>query len=579
VANRTTVYQLTILVLLLFGAVGQAAAATGVQIDLGMPTTRLSSFLEAGAQPPLSISQKPLPLFKSNFRRQVEANYNDKNDLMVVQEYYGDYEKLRIPVAARASAYQDLVLQRSWQRMWHESLKRALAKPDAQRTGGLLQFDIPWKSQPRLVRSIIGEGGAGLQVNGYRKITISGKSQWNDQTSVATSKQSKFPSLNMEQIASFTIKGNIGSKITVDVNQDSKRQQSLANKILLRYKGDEDDVVQNVELGNTNLALPSTRFTGYSQSIQGLFGVKANAQVGALSLTAIASQEKSSNEGATFSAGAESTQRVIRDYQFMDNRFFDLRLTGYSAEDMATLGLDDLLPGDSITKLVLYLPFKDEGIAYKCSLYVNPNRPEAYPVEAMSRNLLPETEYDAQPSTSRTSYIYDDTEHYILIDRPTISSTSNNYFGVYMEAYRPSLDSIITIGNETGVVGEGEDAETYKILKLIKHERPDTNYVTWNYVWRNVYSLGGNIEDPDNLEVQIFKGQATNVNDMDESELPYNSDGESRLSVLIRCRRFTIPITPRSSNRIRSTICWSTLPRARPSSRSGTLISLRARRR
>ncbi len=79
-ANRTTICQLTILVLLLLGAVSQVAAATGVQIDLGLPSTRLSSFLEAGAEPPLSISQKPLPLFKSNFRRQVEANYNHKND-------------------------------------------------------------------------------------------------------------------------------------------------------------------------------------------------------------------------------------------------------------------------------------------------------------------------------------------------------------------------------------------------------------------------------------------------------------------------------------------------------------------
>ena len=49
----------------------------------------------------------------------------------------------------------------------------------------------------------------------------------------------------------------------------------------------------------------------------------------------------------------------------------------------------------------------------------------AYQEEALSRTLLPETEYDQQPSTSASSYFYHDTEHYILIDRPTISKVSN----------------------------------------------------------------------------------------------------------------------------------------------------------
>lgn len=530
--RRITTRRLLLLLLpLCLLAANPVVAATGVKMDLQYPPTRLSAFFEPQTQPPLSISEKPLPLFKSNMARQVVANYNAEDSLMVVNEYYGNYEHLRIPVAAKATAYQGMVLQRSWQKMWQNSIKAALAKPDEQRTGGLLRIQVPWRVQSRLVKSIIGEGGAGLQVNGYRKITISGKSQWTDQASVATAKQSKFPALNMEQIASFTIKGNIGSKITVDVNQDSKRQQSLANKILLRYKGDEDDIVQDIELGNTNLALPATRFTGYSQSIQGLFGVKMNAQVGALKLTAIASQEKSSNEAATFTAGAESTQRVVRDYQFLDNRFFDLRITGLTPEQMQADTLDDLMPGDSITKLVLYLPSTDQSVAYPCSLYVNPNRRDGHQREALSRLCLSETDYKNVPGNIDPSYTYDPVQHYIIIDRPTISNNSNNYFGVYMEAYRPSTGDTVVIGDEEGVTSE--DGTKYRIIKLIKHESPDPSYVTWNYVWRNVYSLGGRIENPDALQVTIYKGQATTVDDIDESELSYRkSDGQSYLHLL-----------------------------------------------
>ncbi len=203
--------------------------------------------------------------------------------------------------------------------------------------GGLLEFEIPIKT-PKFVKGIIGEGGAGLKVNGYRKITFGGRSQWNDGEQVIAG-QSKFPSLQMEQISSFTINGTIGSKITVDVNQDSKRQESLANRIQLRYKGDEDDIIKTIELGNTNLSLPSTRFSGYSQRIQGLFGIKTTAEVGGLRLTGIASQEKSSNKSASFKAGAESSSRIIRDWNYIDNQYFDL-----SRRD-SILSLSDLWPG------------------------------------------------------------------------------------------------------------------------------------------------------------------------------------------------------------------------------------------
>lgn len=225
------------------------------------------------------------------------------------------------------------------------------------------------------------------------------------------------------------------------------------------------------------------------------------------------------------------TQYLIRDYQYQENLFFDLRITGLTVEQMHTNSLDDLMPGDSITKLVLYFPSSDQSVAYPCSLYVNPDNRDAYPNEALSRLCLSETDYRNLPGNVEPEYTYDPLEHFIIIDRPTISNTSNNYLGVYMEAYRPSLDSIVAIGDEQGV--EGTDGKNYRIIKLIKHDSPDSSFVTWNYVWRNVYSLGETSVDPNQLSVAVYKGLATQVEDIDESELPYRkSDGESYLHLL-----------------------------------------------
>ena len=89
-------------------------------------------------------------------------------------------------------------------------------------------------------------------------------------------RQNKFPSLRMEQVSRFDITGTIGSKITVKVSQDSQTDIPLANRIQIRYKGDEDDILKTIEAGNTTLSLPNTKFVGYSSRIRGLFGLTAS---------------------------------------------------------------------------------------------------------------------------------------------------------------------------------------------------------------------------------------------------------------------------------------------------------------
>ncbi len=498
------------------------SSGINLRLNLDLPVDRVYSAI-GKPQLDFSASQQPLLSLKLKLSREITVNYNRQSDLLFFKEVYYGYDQLATSGATAVEPFRERLLENQWRDMWREKTKQLRRKARQGKSGSLLRFELPIPIRSRVIKSIIGEGGAGLQINGYRKITVSGKSQWNDQTSVATAKQSKFPSLNMEQISSFTIKGNIGSKITVDVNQDSKRQQSLANRIQLRYKGEEDDIIKTIELGNTNLALPASKYIGYSQNIQGLFGVKTTAQIGGLELTAIASQEKSSNEGATFTAGAESTEKVSRDYQYLDNRYFFLTnpylLSVNDLKPGYLLTGDSLAPSDSITKLELFLPTK-ESYASKCSLYVDPNDRHTWMDEALVRKCFDKIDYEAK-TKMEVSYFYHATEHYIRIDRPMI----NSYFGVYIEFQRPGEDTIRTIGDIS------RPDSSYKILKLIRHENPDTGMVTWDYVWRNVYDLGGRIDDPDNLEVRIFKGNATRPEDRDESELDH-LNGESYLHLL-----------------------------------------------
>ncbi len=503
----------------------ESHAAVGFDVSLKMPSSRIAQiFHRTPDQNGLSNSHEPRAYFESTLLKKTRSFYYDEaSGLLVFDEATGRITGYAMPLAVSPQKTQEREFDRESRLLFQKGAKDAQQRRAQGGSGGLLEFEIPIKT-PKFVKGIIGEGGAGLKVNGYRKITFGGRSQWNDGEQVIAG-QSKFPSLQMEQISSFTINGTIGSKITVDVNQDSKRQESLANRIQLRYKGDEDDIVKTIELGNTNLSLPSTRFSGYSQRIQGLFGIKTTAEVGGLRLTGIASQEKSSNKSATFKAGAQSSSRIIRDWSYIDNQYFDLtrRDSVFSYSDLLPARVEGgvTLPPDSITKLEAYIFYsasQSTNLPTKTArLYVDPYNPTKYPGEATGGTFIL---YGADRSTSQNSedfYLVQRTSHYILFDQPIYAGKS---VGIYME-YRRRLpdgrDTIISVGNT--------DNDSLYVLKLLRSENPLPSFVSWNYVWRNVYDVG-RVTDLDGFNVVIYRGDAQSAGDKQESDLNHQNGVE-----------------------------------------------------
>ena len=426
---------------------------------------------------------------------------HERQSLTMGAQYYHtrkyDYEYTPRTVDARGffGYRRELSLEKELSRMQAS----ALTKLQSDKAGGLFNISIPIKS--KAVESLFGEGGAGLKVSGYHRITFSGRSQWIDnQASTATSKQSKFPSLNMEQISRFDISGTIGTKISVSVTHDSKTDIPLANRLMLRYKGDEDDILKTIEAGNTTLSLPNTKFVGYSQRIQGLFGLKTEAQVGPLTLTAIASQEKGNSERTSFEAGSSASKSYIRDYRYNDGRIYDLGRVDTAFYDPDSL---DFYAGDSILYIEVYKrsgsTIEAEEAAPDAELYVDPDHPELYTAEAS-----PTTVVQVDPE----QYLINPAEFWILFN--TANAGSYNELGVYLIIKRGAYASgrIDTVGNISSTPYQ---------LKLLKHSTPDKSYVTWNYLWRNVYYLDANNIDLKGLEINVYKGSTDNAQLLSEN--------------------------------------------------------------
>ncbi|MCP4632093.1 MAG: cell surface protein SprA, partial [candidate division Zixibacteria bacterium] len=472
---------ITFLVLSVLLLLPELALPQSLWVSLNKSGFRHLNFYHKSAPPGLSITQRRQPLLSTKFKvsrntvffaekRRVKIDYTEGG--------YRLYEPLYIPL----DNYIGYGIEYASKRAWEEDLYKAQLKEETDKEGGLLEYEIPIKF-PKMVRSIIGEGGPGLKVNGYRKIAFTGKSEWDSGVqSTAAYKQSKFPTLAMEQESKFTITGTIGDKITVKVEQDSKALSDLENRIHLKYTGYDDEIVKSIEAGNTNLSLPNTQFVGYSESVQGLFGIKAEAQVGNLDITVITSQEKGSTEKTTFNAGAQGSQETIRDYDYLRRTYFSIDQVG------------ELQAGDSISFINLYINSDQQEKARGIAV-VAPTEGEQ---PSQEQNIRGEWKYHNFEILEPNTYTIEREQHYIILNN---SLSSSQTLACYMEIKKPD-GTIDTIGNEDYNV----EGDTTYVLKLIWKPNADSSYSTWENEWRNVYNLRSVKIEPDGFELNIYRG-------------------------------------------------------------------------
>ena len=493
---------LSLAVLLLLGLtlteflICHSAEAIGLEIQLEEEDRSLVRFGYPPRQVGLSISSDSISLLKTNLRSTQKVLVEYEHRFVSISEKQGDYqlyEPLFLTLSTYTSASNRLQIDRAWRKNLNTHFLR-----EGGRSKGLFEWEIPVKF-PKVMSRFLGEGGPRLKVSGYRRISFSGRSTWEEGLrNTATSRQSKFPSLNMEQQSSFTITGSIGTNISVVVNQDSKRHIDLENVLRLRYKGEEDEIIQTVEAGNTNLSVGSG-LVGYGETKQGLFGIKTTAKIGSWNLTMITSQDKGSTQKADFKAGAETRADVIRDYQYLKRTFYDL---GYD---------DDFASGDSIVEIKLFksntsinsntaenpAPF---GIAY-----VNPHPEDtatSYPEGSFKRRFQ-----EIDPN----DYFVQRGQYWIQFFRQL---ETNDILGAFYVVQHSDGVTFDTVGflKDSCTSAEGEICMR---LKLIKPDTPKPTDYTWEYEWKNVYYLNARNIEREGFRLDIYEGppNAENINE------------------------------------------------------------------
>lgn len=88
---------------------------------------------------------------------------------------------------------------------------------------------------------------------------------------------------NFDEKIQMNVTGKIGDRLQLGVNYDTEATFAFENQMKLEYVGEEDEIIQRLEMGNVSLPLNSTLITG----AQSLFGVKSQLKFGKLDVTAV----------------------------------------------------------------------------------------------------------------------------------------------------------------------------------------------------------------------------------------------------------------------------------------------------
>lgn len=470
-----------------------------VEDSLGLLSNRFEDFIII--QDSLGMGWLPPSTLPVGNQRSVTRQVSVEIESGLVEEsvvYGGTPVHPTVPI--EIEDYLDKKIHETYRTHWVREAGRSVQMTDTKgrdKTGVLPELTLPLE-MPGAIKSIVGSGKPNLQVNGSERISFSGTSSWYPDRPVTEfqREQSKFPQLDMKQELNLKLTGNIGDKVSVDVDQSSQASTPLANRIRIHYAGYEDEIVQRVELGNTSLSLPGTQYVSYSGKHEGLFGINAQGLIGDLEIAAILSKQEGKNDTRSITRGAEIQNREIEDWRYRGGKFFFLvDPDGPPLNDLEEGSVEVWIDDRNGTNNHLQLTIP--GIV---TMSGDPALPE--PVEeretGMFNRLVPNEDFIVQDN------VYEGYPVLILSDRQILDGRMTKAMAV---SYRTVSGEVV--GGVTGT-----DSETL-ILKLIRpaNEMGGTNPVnltqgvfaeTRHLELRNIYDLGSNLSQ-EGLEVRIRK--------------------------------------------------------------------------
>lgn len=337
----------------------------------------------------------------------------------------------------------------------------------------------------------------------------------------------KITTFEFNQKIQLSVTGKIGDKFKLSTNYNTEATFDFENITKLEWAGNEDDILQKIELGNITMPLTSSLITGS----QNLFGAKTNLKFGKLNVMAVVSQQKSQKKEVTIPPGGGQLQTFeVKADNYEANKHYFVSQYFYKNYDRALTRLPFVNSQINITRMEVWVTnrtydvnnrniaaFMDMGEATPSTTnsLVSNIGGATYP-DNTSNNLL--NVLSAYPATRDYSQIlnvsglsggffknknFTLTKDYDITVAKKLQPnefTFNAKLGFISLNQSLNADEVLavayqyTIDGKTYQVGEfstdGVDAPKVLYLKLLKATLTNVQLPTWDLMMKNVYSLG-----------------------------------------------------------------------------------------
>jgi len=244
----------------------------------------------------------------------IEQNieYDPETGTYTITETIGN-QNYRAPVIMSFDEYWKQANRRMMNEYWSE---KNSGSNTLSGTGIIPKLKI---GNSQLVDRIFGGGEVDLRPAGNIDLTFGGNWQKIDNP-ILQERLRKTGAFDFGMGINMNIIGNIGDKMKINMNYNTKATFDFENQVKLEYSGQEDEIIQKIEAGNVSLPLNTLLIPG-SQS---LFGIKTQLKFGRLTVTNIASQNNSKAASLTIENGSQTQDFEITADRYEENKHFFL---------------------------------------------------------------------------------------------------------------------------------------------------------------------------------------------------------------------------------------------------------------
>ncbi len=417
---------------------------------------------------------------------------SDGEYIVYLRYYQGEF--IGIDSIIPVNDYFAIGLKKKNQKMMLKELQSDLMKKGGYANKGLFgTIEIPLPKGG--FSDFMGETGK-LDVGGYIKITLGGTETFYSNLPAEQQRPSLLPELKMEQEMAVNLDGEVGDRMRVFIDHNSTRVDETQNKIRVTYKGKEDEILQELEGGDTQLSIPGTSYTGDIPAHQGLFGLKSTAKLGPVDIVAIASREQTQYSEQEITGGIESMYDTIWSKDYAKRQFFWLGTT------------------DSIIELRVYIDDgnnanNNNGITRYARVYLD-----------LNDDNVPDDTLEKEEGFFTLKYEGLEQDYQFFGRRVNIIELKNGLYN-NLEALGVYYRKINSLGQEDTVGFIGADT---LCLKLICPRTSRVTSLAWrNYELKNYYPVASPGEKVDTLMIYHDVGSG-----IDE----YIYQGRTLLSIL-----------------------------------------------